>query len=948
MCGRAGARAMVLGKRAGAARWVGEKGVGACACATLVHMTNAVNRSCAVGAVDAAVGTGAEDVGIALPTAELTPAARAVELLAPARDREAFLAALAAGADAIYCGIAGGLNARRKAGGIVCEELPELCAAAHARGVRVYVTMNIVVKQAELAGAVEAAARCLAAGADALIIQDLGLLAEVHRALPEAELHVSTQANVHDARGVALCAELGASRVTLSRELPLTEIASIAAAERARVGAGAAGAAGADTCAAADAAAGRARLAINTPVELEVFAHGAICPSYSGLCMLSSFLREGRSPNRGLCAQPCRLPFDLVDEKGVRLQSPERERPLCTHDNCAIADASSLVGVGVASLKLEGRMKPAAYVHAVVTAWRRELDELGFGRGGRVADMPAATAAPAASSDPAAPASGSDSDASAESPLPAAPMPDVMRTLRRSFNRGLTDAYLRGTAGNELMSYERSGNRGELVGEVVGFEPEPGFVPRDGQRMRGDALVRLCAPVGEGDAVELRHPAEPTRFIVVEAPRAARAGEVVRLRVPRPMPTGAEARVTKSAELERAAREAVAAEGRRLAHAVRPQENPKTRGSFVAFSAETSSTSSWETSSTSSCHPPHGSSPAGGSCRPDAATIPELCALVSRPEDAEVLRAAGAQRVYLDVCGIDPTPAACAAARAAARAGHLVPVLGEVSRESDHARIDPWVEPGRTVAVANLSELSLARSRGALPEVLGCVPIHNTATLGLLAKLGVRTAWLSPELSLAEIRELVAHVGAHARTLAAPAVELAPTSAAPVPAAPTSPRRAPTPDLGLVVFGRPRLMTCEHCVLQVAYDCDRAHASCAHRARPHWLVNIDGRSLPVQTDAAGRSRVYLDEPLDLRPRAHELAASGVARFMVDARHVPLDEAAQVTRDLARTFANGIHAEKYPQALHAEKDVQLAHAEKDSQATDVARHARDGLLDGGVL
>lgn len=422
------------------------------------------------------------------------------ELLAPARDREAFLAALAAGADAIYCGVTGGLNARRRAAGIGEDELAGLCSLAHAHGTRVYVTTNIVVKQAELAGAVEAAARYVAAGADALIIQDWGFLSLVRHELPGAEVHVSTQANVHDVRGVALCAELGAARVTLSRELSLAEITRIAA-EEARRSAG---------------------LGV-APCELEVFAHGAICPSYSGLCMLSSFLREGRSPNRGLCAQPCRLPFDLVGREGVRLQPAERERPLCTHDTCAIDDVAALAQAGVASLKLEGRMKPAAYVHAVTSAWRARLDAI---------------------------AAGTDTPELDER---------CRCALKRSFNRGLTDAYLRGASGNELMSYERSGNCGELVGVSLGFEPEPGFVPRDGQQVRGEVVVRLDAPVGEGDSIELRHPAEPTRFLVVVVPHAAAAGELLRLCTPRPMPVGSEARVTKSARLERAAAEAVTA-----------------------------------------------------------------------------------------------------------------------------------------------------------------------------------------------------------------------------------------------------------------------------------------------------------------------------------------------------------------------------------------------------
>ena len=412
------------------------------------------------------------------------------ELLSPARDREAFLAAVAAGSDAIYCGVTGGLNARRKAAGISPGELPVLCGLAHAHGVRVYVAMNIAVGQAELAGAVEAARSVLAAGADALIIQDLGFMAEVRREIPGAEIHVSTQANVHDARGVRLCERLGANRVTLSRELPLSEIASIAA---------------------------------ETSAELEVFSHGAICPSYSGVCMLSSFLREGRSPNRGLCAQPCRLPFDLVGEEGMRLQPRERERALCTHDNCVAEHVAELAEAGVASLKLEGRMKPAAYVWAVTSAYRAALDELAGVR------------------------------ACAELPF------EPARMLKRTFNRGLTSAYLAGTSGNELMSYERSGNRGELVGVVSGFEPEPGFVPRDGQQLRGTVFVRLDEPVGEGDSIELRPLDDPERFLVVRAPRTAMAGETLACACTRPMAAGCEARLTKSVELENAAAKAVMA-----------------------------------------------------------------------------------------------------------------------------------------------------------------------------------------------------------------------------------------------------------------------------------------------------------------------------------------------------------------------------------------------------
>ncbi len=218
------------------------------------------------------------------------------------------------------------------------------------------------------------------------------------------------------------------------------------------------------------------------------------------------------------------------------------------------------------------------------------------------------------------------------------------------------------------------------------------------------------------------------------------------------------------------------------------------------------------------------------------------------------MRAAGATRIYLDVIDVEPTDENLAAV---GREG-LVPVLGEVCREGDHALLDPWARTGMPIAVGNLSELALAAERGAAAEVRSCVPVHNVAALGALAELGAASVWLSPELSLVEATELAA--------------------------------LSPLP-LGLVVYSRPRLMTCEHCALQVAYDCDHNHAACPHRAEPHWLVNIDDRHLPVRTDAQGRSRVYLDEPVDLTADSARLAQAGIGRLLVDATTTGIEEAA---------------------------------------------------------
>lgn len=226
----------------------------------------------------------------------------------------------------------------------------------------------------------------------------------------------------------------------------------------------------------------------------------------------------------------------------------------------------------------------------------------------------------------------------------------------------------------------------------------------------------------------------------------------------------------------------------------------------------------------------------------------EICALVGGLDDVRAMRDAGATRIYLDVIDFEFTgELATELGR-----GAFVPVLDEVCREGDHARLDPWVREGRSVAVGNVSELALARERGTMAEVRACIPAHNAATLRALKAMGASFAWLSPELSFAQVCGLA---------------------------------RADALPVGVCVFGRPRLMTCEHCALQVAYECNRDHASCSHRRKAHALVNIDDRALPVWTDARGRSRVYLDEPIDLVPEVGELAKAGVSRVLVDARNV---------------------------------------------------------------
>ena len=403
--------------------------------------------------------TGLDVVSAALP-----------ELLAPAGGLDQMLAAIAAGADAIYAGL-GGFNARVSAHGFTDDEFARGCAVAHAHGVRVYVTLNVFVFDDELSDAVALGAHALELGADALIVADAGLACVLRTAIPGVEIHLSTQAGVHSEGAVRLAAdELGVERVTTARELAVDEIAALCA----------------------------------TGVPIEVFCHGAICIGYSGACGFSA-LRRGRSAMRGDCTQPCRLAYDLVDEAGQSVVAVEGDRLLCPRDYLGIAHLPELVDAGVASLKIEGRMKNPDYVFNVVRVWRRALDMLRDGAW-----------------DPGA-------------------VEELERELGRSFNRGFTDAYLRGRSGAELMSFERAINQGVRVGRLVAVGHE-------------EVTVELDAAVAAGDTLEIRfypgvdaRPDVPKRWPQVPCPVDAAAGKRVVVHCKRKVDTGCEVYLIRSA-----------------------------------------------------------------------------------------------------------------------------------------------------------------------------------------------------------------------------------------------------------------------------------------------------------------------------------------------------------------------------------------------------------------
>lgn len=424
-----------------------------------------------------------------------------VELLAPAGTPDALRAAIAAGADAVYVGL-GSFNARAANGGFSLAELSSACVLAHAHGARVYVTLNVYVRDDELGDAVALAGSALAAGTDALIVADMGLIARIRAALPDAELHLSTQAGAQCAAAVDFAArELGVERVTCARELSVAELAELCA----------------------------------TGVEIEAFCHGAICICYSGACSYSALMR-GRSANRGDCTQPCRLAYELQDGSGAVLAGgawergraaeeqamrPDGDRLLCPRDYLGIRHIAEMLEAGVSAFKIEGRMKSPDYVYNVVRCYREALDAALAGR-----------------------------------PLGDIELDGLEACLARSFSRGFTSGYLEGghaATGSDLMSVERAINQGLRVGHVV----EP--------RYEG-ALVAFDCEVAAGDMLEIRStpgpdaPADvPKRWPIVPCPRDVASGEEVLIPCKRKVEAGSAVHVVRSAstilEAEAAVRE---------------------------------------------------------------------------------------------------------------------------------------------------------------------------------------------------------------------------------------------------------------------------------------------------------------------------------------------------------------------------------------------------------
>ena len=809
---------------------------------------------------------------------------RNTELLAPAGSVEALHAAVRAGADAVYLGL-DSFNARRGAPNFTLENLSEACRYAHLRGVRVYVTLNIEVLPYEVDEALELARQAWRAGADAFIVQDIGIAAELSRALPEARLHISTQMNTHNASGLEAAAALGARRVTLARELSLNEVVYLS------------------------------DVASQLGMEVETFVHGALCVCYSGQCFMSSMI-GGRSANRGLCAQACRLPYTLHN-RALRKDLPAPgEHLLSPEDLCAIDLLPDLVDAGVSSFKIEGRMKSADYVYAVTAAYRAVLDRVLAAR----------------------------EEGGAEAAAKVHATEEERQSLAEAFSRGFTTAYLTGQRGNDIMSYGRPNNRGVFVGRVAwakdgkaAVEPEQKLVAGDVLEFwtnqghfahtlssakldgRGRLVLALDRPVGKGDRVFRVRSAEAAYVDEPLEPRVPVEGRV-RLRIGQPLRVEFRlALQAREGRLQDRADALGAAEGAPVEPArTKPLSEEDVRDHVGRFGQTPFQLESLEVEldegvgmGFSQLHRARAAaledleSQLCGGDEPrllprvkDREVLPavhprgvRIAAWATNPACARAAKKAGADIVYVPALNHKRGEAMVAGQRSQTveRAGYPKdvvlalpvadhdPVPGTREAERD---IDVWryVRSGKPVFVDSMGALVRAVDLGAQAELGPHVPVTNALSLQMAARFGASRVWLSPELALGQIERMAED--------------------SPV-------------ELGLTVIGYQELMVTEHCLLMSQGPCDEDCDACPRRKSPHYLEDRKDFEFPVVTDALGRSHLYNGVMLDVVHAMPDLINVGVSDFMVDTSLLNVEETSKAVaravraRDVALRDGNAL-------------------------------------------
>ncbi len=653
-------------------------------------------------------------------------------MLAPAGSLKALMAAIDGGADAVYFG-APDFNARIRAQNFVDGELEEAFKLCHAYGVKAYVTLNTLVLDREAENFVRTAEKVYRMGADAAIVADLGGAAYLRKYLPELELHASTQMSCHSASGAVELAKLGFSRVVCARELSYENV-----------------------CA----------LTENSPVEIEMFVHGALCVSHSGQCLFSSLV-GGRSGNRGECAQPCRLPFSVGGKE---------KYPLSLKDLCLAPYIPQIIDSGVASLKIEGRMKSPEYVRAVTAVYRKLLDE------GRGADA------------------------------------QEMKYLASVFSRdGFTDGYFRSNISSRMLGVRREENK-EDSRLLTPFDKITRKIPVD---------MTAAFEVGRPCELTLKC-GERTVKVTGQAPEKAINAPLSRESIEKNLTkfggTPFEARsvdifvegdimlpLSKVNELRRGAVEALAGSPAREETQIKfaPLDKP--------------------------------------GMQPHKRTARFLSVSQISETALEYF-----DEIYLPVHGFELPVGG------EGKVGVIIPaVVTDTESESVAQMIKIAAQKGAKFAlVGNLGHLGLARGCGL--EIRGDfrLNIFNGAAARELEALGVREFISSPELTLAQTRD----IGGSA-----------------------------------VVYGRIPLMTVEKCVIREVADCNACAAGKA------TLTDRKGIKFPVFREAEHRNVIYNSFPTYMADREEELTKNGIgSRHFIFSDETPAQVDGVIRRYKERT------------------------------------------------
>jgi putative protease len=778
------------------------------------------------------------------------------ELLAPAGSLDAVRAAVANGANAVYLG-ASQFNARDEGAQLSLEELAQACAIAHARGVRVYLTFNVLIKPQELTGALAYLGACVDCGIDAAIVQDLGVVQLIRQVYPALEVHGSTQMTVHDELGAAVMRRLGVERVVLARENTLEDIRRIREAEPA--------------------------------LGLETFIHGALCISYSGQCFMSGMISE-RSANRGSCAQSCRKDYTLTDDRtGLPL---DRGYLISTKDLAAHDHLAAITDLGVGCLKVEGRKKKPEYVATVTRSYRGWLDALARG------DAPAAP-----------------------TPTEVEPLVQIFSrgntggmyggrqgrdyiTRTQPDNRGVSIGVVAEQAGGELVVEV---SRLLAIGDGIGFEPPDAL-----SAATTGGTVQSVRVLGERGgmhrlAITVRSAGRPMRvesgWRIVRTSDATLLAEAQATFASIPIPARVRARrvevrcfghaggslktLWRCGEVEVTVRGEVplAPASKRSLDAVQLREQlgrlggtpfrlgaldltGLAEGLFLPVSelnrirqdavAALEEQVGWVDISDAAIREARIASSVGSVARTASPRpLEEPFALRATVYDLEAARDAargGATEIVLDPFLRHPSPPV---ARVRALQDELAAVgvalrlrTPSIVRPTERRQLDKWRALSLPLLSGHLGLVALEGGAGRDVVADYAVNAFNPHTAALLFELGAARITASIELTVAELTQLVAPWAGDG--------------------------------FDVVAYGRPEGMTIEHCVLSAAFDREPTTCRdlCVQKHPEVSLTDPAGYTFAVATDSACRNRLLHSRPIDASAFLPDLWAAGIRGYQL--------------------------------------------------------------------